>query len=126
MDESPKQLIKETRLPIKMKPGHQAKEDFEYERCGVVNIFLASEPLAGKRYIEVTERKTKKDWAIFIKQIADDWYKDAPKIRLVMDNLNTYKNHQLCRYQAYAYSNRLLFASWKMLPFFFIVFLVKL
>ena len=91
MDESPKQLIKETRLPIEMKPGHEAKEDFEYERCGVANIFLASEPLTGKRYVEVTERKTKKDWATFIKQIADDWYKDAPKIRLVMDNLSTHK-----------------------------------
>jgi len=49
MDESPKQLIKETRLPIQMKPGHEAKEDFEYERCGVANIFLASESLTGKR-----------------------------------------------------------------------------
>jgi transposase len=91
MDESPKQLIKETRLPIEMKPGHDTKEDFEYERCGVANIFLASEPLTGKRYVEVTERKTKKDWAIFIRQIADDWYKDAPKITLVMDNLSTHK-----------------------------------
>ena len=91
MDESPKQLIKETRLPIEMKPGHDTKEDFEYERCGVANIFLVSEPLTGKRYVEVTERKTKKDWANFIKQIADDWYKDAPKITLVMDNLSTHK-----------------------------------
>lgn len=91
MDESPKQLIKETRLPIEMKPGHDTKEDFEYERCGVANIFLASEPLTGKRYVEVTERKTKRDWANFIKQIADDWYKDAPKITLVMDNLSTHK-----------------------------------
>jgi transposase len=91
MDESPKQMIKETRLPIEMKPGHDTKEDFEYERCGVANIFLASEPLTGKRYVEVTERKTKKDWAIFIRQIADDWYKDAPKITLVMDNLSTHK-----------------------------------
>ena len=66
MDESPKQLIKETRLPIEMKPGHDTKEDFEYERCGVANIFLASEPLTGKRYVEVTERKTKRDWANFI------------------------------------------------------------
>ena len=91
MDESPKQMIKETRLPIEMKPGHDTKEDFEYERCGVANIFLASEPLTGKRYVEVTERKTKRDWANFIRQIADDWYKDAPKITLVMDNLSTHK-----------------------------------
>jgi hypothetical protein len=91
MDESPKQMIKETRLPIEMKPGHDTKEDFEYERCGVANIFLASEPLTGKRYVEVTERKTKRDWANFIRQIADNWYKDAPKITLVMDNLSTHK-----------------------------------
>jgi DDE superfamily endonuclease len=67
MDESPKQLIKETRLPIPIKPGSGAKEDFEYERCGVANIFMASEPLKGKRFVEVTERKTKKDWAMFIR-----------------------------------------------------------
>src|SRR5580658_723193 len=91
MDESPKQLIKETRMPQAMKRGIPAKEDFEYERCGVANIFLASEPLKGKRYVEVTERKTKTDWAKFIKQIADDWYKDAIKITLVMDNLATHK-----------------------------------
>lgn len=91
MDESPKQLIKETRKPLPMEPGNEAREDFEYERCGVANIFLASEPLKGKRYISITERKTKIDWAIFIKQIADDWYKDAVKITLVMDNLATHK-----------------------------------
>ncbi len=91
MDESPKQLIKETRAPIEMEPGQPAREDFEYERCGVANIFLASEPLKGKRYVEVTERKTKADWAVFIKQIADEWYKEATKITLVMDNLATHK-----------------------------------
>lgn len=91
MDESPKQLIRETRSEIEMKPGQPAKQDFEYERCGVANIFMASEPLTGKRYIEVTERKTKVDWARFIKQIADEWYKDVPKIGLVMDNLSTHK-----------------------------------
>lgn len=91
MDESPKQMIKETRAAIKMKPGNDAKEDFEYERCGVANIFLASEPLQGRRYVEVTEKKTKADWAVFIKQIADEWYKDAIKITLVMDNLATHK-----------------------------------
>ncbi len=72
MDESPKQMIRETRKAIEMKQGQEAKEDFEYERCGVVNIFLASEPLTGKRYVEVTEQKTKADWAKFIKQIANN------------------------------------------------------
>ncbi len=100
MDESPKQLIKETRVSIAMTPGYDAKEDFEYERCGVANIFLASEPLQGKRYVEVTERRTKADWAVFIKLIADEWYKDAIKITLVMDNLATHKAAAL--YEVYA------------------------
>lgn len=100
MDESPKQLIKETRSPIAMKPGSDAKEDFEYERCGVVNIFMVNEPLAGKRHVKVTERKTKKDWAQFIKEIADEYYPTAEKIRLVMDNLATHKAAAL--YDAFA------------------------
>lgn len=91
MDESPKQLIKETRSPIERKPSCDAKEDFEYERCGVANIFMVNEPLAGKRYVKVTERKTKKDWALLIKEIADVHYPEAEKIRLVMDNLATHK-----------------------------------
>jgi len=100
MDESPKQLIKETRTPVPMKPGQEAKVDFEYERCGVANIFLASEPLKGKRYVDVTERKTKVDWAEFIKKIADEWYPDAEKITLVMDNLATHKASAL--YETYS------------------------
>jgi hypothetical protein len=91
MDESPKQLIKEIRVALPMKSGRAACEDFEYERCGVANIFLASEPLRGKRFIEVTYRKTKADWAYFVRRIADEWYKDAGKIILVMDNLITHK-----------------------------------
>ena len=90
MDESPKQLIREIRLPIKIKPGADKKVDFEYERCGVCNIFMASEPLVGKRYVQVKSTKNKKDWACFIKELADTYYKDAIKIRLVMDNLNTH------------------------------------
>lgn len=66
MDESPKQMIKETKTAIPMKPGSDAKVDFEYERCGVANIFIASEPLKGTRYVELTERRTKMDWAMFI------------------------------------------------------------
>ena len=100
MDESPKQLIKETRMPIERKPGSDAKEDFEYERCGVANIFMVNEPLAGRRHVKVTERKTKKDWALFIKEIADEHYPTAEKIRLVMDNLATHKAAAL--YDAFA------------------------
>ena len=90
MDESPKQLIRETRMPITPKPGRVARYDYEYERCGVCNIFMASEPLAGKRLVEVTQRRTKSDWARFIKEIAEN-YKDAKRITLVMDNLSTHK-----------------------------------
>lgn len=89
MDESPKQLIAETRIPEKMKDGSKLI-DYEYSRKGVCNIFIANEPLVGKRTVKITERKTKKDWAEFIKEIAYN-YKDAKKITLVMDNLNTHK-----------------------------------
>ena len=91
MDESPKQLIKETRIPVPMKAGQAARQDFEYERCGVSNIFMTSEPLKGKRYVKVTERKTKVDWAMLVKEIEEKYYKDAKKITLVMDNLSTHK-----------------------------------
>ncbi len=89
MDESPKQLIAETRIPIPASPGQPAKHDYEYRRCGMCNIFLACEPLAGKRMVDVTERKTKQDWAYFIEKIAAK-YETAEKITLVMDNLNTH------------------------------------
>jgi hypothetical protein len=100
MDESPKQLIKETRIPLPMKPGQESRVDYEYERCGVVNVFLASEPLNGKRYIDVKERKTKIDWAGFVRNIADQWYASAQKITLVMDNLATHKPSAL--YEAFS------------------------
>ena len=90
MDESPKQLIEELRPSTAMKPGQQARVDYEYIRNGVVNIFVANEPLKGKRFVEVTEFKTKKDWALFIKRIADKEYTKAKKIALVMDNFKTH------------------------------------
>ena len=90
MDESPKQMISETRKSIPANAGSLAKYDFEYQRCGVCNIFLANEPLAGKRFVKITERKTKKDWAAFIEDILAK-YQNAKKIILVMDNLNTHK-----------------------------------
>jgi len=90
MDETPKQMIKETRMPIKGTPRRLDRHDYEYERCGVCNIFMANEPLAGKRLVRVTKRKTKYDWAHFIKEIAKH-YELAKKITLVMDNLNTHK-----------------------------------
>jgi len=89
MDESPRQLLRETRLPLPAKPGTVACYDYEYERCGVCNLFLAVEPLAGKRIVQVTERRTKQDWALFLEVIAHH-YRKAEKITLVMDNLNTH------------------------------------
>jgi hypothetical protein len=90
MDESPKQLIGEVRPPVPASLGAPARYDYEYRRMGVCNIFLACEPLAGKRLVSITERKTKNDWAAFLDQIADR-YRDADKITLVMDNLNTHE-----------------------------------
>jgi hypothetical protein len=95
MDESPKQLIKEIRIPLEMKSGREARFDYEYERCGVCNIFMACEPLVGKRFVEITQRKTKKDWANFISELSDIHYPDADKITLVMDNLNTHQPSSL-------------------------------
>jgi len=89
MDESPKQLIAETKIPIPASPGKVAKHDYEYRRCGVCNIFMACEPLAGKRTVKITETKTKRDWAIFLQDI-EALYKHAEKITLVMDNLSTH------------------------------------
>lgn len=90
MDESPKQLIGETRIGSPMKRGQEKREDYEYVRKGTCNIFMVNEPLAGKRHVKITERKTKHDWAILVKEIADDLYPDAEIIILVMDNLNTH------------------------------------
>jgi hypothetical protein len=90
MDESPKQLIGEVRPPVPASPGQPAKQDYEYRRVGVCNIFLACEPLAGKRQVTITERKTKREWAVFLEQIAGH-YCNADKITLVMDNLNTHE-----------------------------------
>lgn len=90
MDESPKQLIAEKKVPIPVSPGKPAKHDYEYKRCGVCNIFLACEPLAGKRLVKINERKKKQDWAFFLEEIAGH-YEEAQKITLVMDNLNTHK-----------------------------------
>lgn len=89
MDESPKQLIGEIKAPVKAKPGRTARHDYEYKRNGMCNIFMASEPLKGQRIVKITERKTKKDWAHFLNDIAST-YQDADKITLVMDNLNTH------------------------------------
>ena len=98
-DERPKQLVAEVRGPLPGYPGHPARYDYEYKRNGVANIFMMFEPLAGKRHVKVTDRRTKKDWAYCIRQLADEINPDADTIVLVMDNLNTHKKASL--YEAF-------------------------
>jgi len=95
MDECPKQLIEEAQPGLGMKPGRTRRVDYEYIRKGVVNLFMANEPLKGSRITEVTTFKKKKDWALFIKRIADKEYPKATKITLVMDNLSTHNASSL-------------------------------
>jgi hypothetical protein len=90
MDESCKQMIGEVREPIPCAPGRPIRIDDEYVRNGVAEIFMEVEPLAGKRHVAVTEHRTQKEWALQIKQMLDERYPDAIKVRLVMDNLNTH------------------------------------
>jgi len=90
MDEKPFQLLGEVRAPIPMKAGSSARVDTEYKRNGTCSIFMFTEPLAGLRYARARERRTKVDWAHEIKDLLTIHYPDAPKIRLVMDNLNTH------------------------------------
>lgn len=90
MDEGSKQLLAAKRASLPMEKGKSEREDYEYEREGTCSVFVACEPLAGKRYLKVTEQRTKRDWAIFMQEVIDVHYKDAEKIILVMDNLNTH------------------------------------
>ena len=99
MDESCKQLIGEVHVPIPVAPGHPVLHDDEYVRNGVAEIFMEVEPLGGKRHVEITERRTKVDWARFIKAMLDERYPNARKVVLVMDNLNTHSASSL--YEAF-------------------------
>ena len=91
LDESSKQLVKETRCPIPARPGQPRRVDYEYERNGTANLFMVFEPLAGRRHVKVTDRRTTADFAEVVRQLVDKWYPKAEKIVLVMDNLNTHK-----------------------------------
>jgi len=86
MDESPKQLIAETRIPIQASSGHVARHDYEYRRCGVCNIFMACEPLAGERIVKITKRKTKSDWAHFLKDIVSHYNGAEVHASVLMEN----------------------------------------
>ena len=90
MDECSKQLIGEVREPLPMRPGQTAKYDSEYVRLGTANVFMAVEPLAGKRTVQVTDRRTRIDWANFIRILLLTVYPEAAVVVLVMDNLNTH------------------------------------
>lgn len=90
MDEKSKQLLEDSRQPIKAKPGKPEKYDYEYKRKGTCNIFLAVAPKAGVRVVKVTETRTKEDFAYFIEDLVDKHFRKANYIQLVLDNLNTH------------------------------------
>jgi len=99
MDEVPKQLVAELRLPIAARPGQARRVDYEYRRNGTANIFMLFEPLAARRRVKVTERRTKLDWAYLIRDLVDVHYPEAEIVVLVMDNLNTHAKASL--YEAF-------------------------
>ena len=89
-DEKSKQLLEDARTPIPMKPGQVKKYDYEYRRKGTCNIFVAVEPKAGNHFIKVTDQRTRKDFAEFMKWLIDKKYKQAKKVMIILDNLNTH------------------------------------
>jgi hypothetical protein len=90
LDETSKQLLRDARAPLPAQPGRPQRVDYEYEREGVVNLFLACAPLEGQRWVTVTDRRTMVDWAHLIKELVDVRYPDAERLVLVQDNLNTH------------------------------------
>jgi hypothetical protein len=100
LDETSKQLLADVREPLPMKPGQAAREDYEYDRHGVSNLFLWCEPLGNRRHVAVTDRRTKVDWAHVVKDLVDVHYPEAERVVLVMDNLNTHTPAAL--YEAFA------------------------
>jgi hypothetical protein len=99
VDETSKQLISETRVPIKAKPGQPARHDYEYERNGTANLFMMFAPLEGWRHVEVTDRHTAVDFAHMLRDLSDTHFPGAKKIVLMEDNLNTHKPASL--YEAF-------------------------
>ena len=99
LDETSKQLVAETRVPMPAKPGRPARHDYEYERNGTANLFMLFAPLEGWRHVKVTDRHTAVDYAHLLKEVSDTWFPNVPKIALVQDNLNTHKPASL--YEAF-------------------------
>ncbi len=89
-DELSKQLVAETRTPLPMEPGRPERFDYEYERNGTANLFLLCQPLGGWRHVDVTDRRTKHDFALQMRDLVDRHVPDAAVIRVVLDNLNTH------------------------------------
>jgi hypothetical protein len=108
LDEASKQLVAQTRTPLLAEPGQPLREDYEYERKGTANLFMLFEPLAGQRFVKVTQRRTAVDFAYVLRDLVDVHYAEADRIVLVMDNLNTHKVASL--YEAFepAEARRLL------------------
>ena len=90
LDETSRQLLGEVIPPLPLAPGRPAREDYEYVRQGVCNLFLATEPLRGRRQVRVSDQRTRLDFAACIKELVDVQYPEAAAIVLVMDNLNTH------------------------------------
>jgi hypothetical protein len=90
LDETSKQLTRETRVPMAMKPGRPKRVDYEYERNGTANIFMLFAPLEGWRHVEVTDRHAAADYAAILRDLADKYFPAADKIVLVQDNLSTH------------------------------------
>ncbi len=108
LDETSKQLIGEVRRPVPAAPSQVARYDCEYVRNGVANLFMIFEPLAGQRDVEVTERRTKKDYAQGLRKLSDEVYSEAEIIVLVQDNLNTHSPASLYETFAPAEAQRLV------------------
>jgi hypothetical protein len=108
IDEKPKQLIEDSRLPISMKKGKIMKQDYEYIRQGKANIFMAVEPKGGKRHTKVTDQRTKKDFAFFVRKLVDKHYARADMLRIVVDNLNTHDASSFYENFGHEEANRIL------------------
>ena len=90
MDEASKQLLAHTQDPLPMQAGQAERFDYEYQRQGVANLFMFFAPLQGQRFIKVTDRRTRQDWAEAMRELSDLHYPEAEKIVIVLDNLNTH------------------------------------
>jgi len=99
LDETTKQLVKETRAPVKATPDHVEYYDYEYQRNGVGTLFMLCAPLLGWRHVDVRQQKTRIDYAQVLKYLADECFASAQRIILVQDNLNTH--HPSSLYHAF-------------------------